>query len=731
MKTRTYINNLLTLFILSVMGISCNSESFLNNEGSGIIRMNVSMNSKITRGDISGDELTALQESCVVYISDEIGLLHKWQGLSNIPEVLSMKYDTYVAEAWAGDSVSASFDKKFYKGMTTFTVDAEHQSQNVIINCKIANVIGSVDVATIDKELIRNVVVTFSNSVASLTLNEGNLYNKGYFMMPDDDTELRYIVSGENINGDPFNKVGVVPDVKQGHEYRLQIIADPSQSTTGGAFFDIVVEEFNEQIDEELIIYGKPAFSWYNTSLGLDDQIVGTPGTFNTEILRVAAYNGGFKSLTLETQNMSLAIGSTKYDLVNVNDANLKELSDKGITLIKSEANKDGLHIWSISIEAKLLNSLELSNEEYTLNITAVDKQNKVNSMVVRIANSEAAITNPDPIIINFEEFEKDLTAVNATSARIPVTIIDSSRDLSLRYKKESEENWNELSVNKTRNADVVVVDIDNLSPSTTYQYQVVATAIDESSKPFESGIRTFKTESKFSIPNNSMEDWYKSGNIWEPHSQSDVHKFWDCGNHGTTLAGFTATEGSEDFHNTGSKSVKLETKSGTLNKMGAGNIFVGKFGSVSGLNGAKVNFGQEYDGSHPKALKVYARYRPAKVTHYQSSTPDPDMEEGATDKGQVFIALTTKVYQVDTNSKQYFDPENDCVLAYGEITWNDDFGPEDGLKEQKIEIKYKDAAKTTPATHLIIVGSASKYGDYFTGAVGSILYLDDFELVY
>ena len=32
---------------------------------------------------------------------------------------------------------------------------------------------------------------------------------------------------------------------------------------------------------------------------------------------------------------------------------------------------------------------------------------------------------------------------------------------------------------------------------------------------------------------------------------------------------------------------------------------------------------------------------------------------------------------------------------------------------------------------YLIIVGSASKYGDYFTGGNGSVLYLDDLELIY
>ncbi|MCD8261594.1 MAG: PCMD domain-containing protein, partial [Bacteroides sp.] len=33
--------------------------------------------------------------------------------------------------------------------------------------------------------------------------------------------------------------------------------------------------------------------------------------------------------------------------------------------------------------------------------------------------------------------------------------------------------------------------------------------------------------------------------------------------------------------------------------------------------------------------------------------------------------------------------------------------------------------------THIIVVCTASKYGDFFTGSTSSILWLDDFELIY
>ena len=49
--------------------------------------------------------------------------------------------------------------------------------------------------------------------------------------------------------------------------------------------------------------------------------------------------------------------------------------------------------------------------------------------------------------------------------------------------------------------------------------------------------------------------------------------------------------------------------------------------------------------------------------------------------------------------------------------------------KEFDIPLKYKNL--TEKPAYIIIVCSASKYGDYFTGGHGSTMYLDDFELVY
>lgn len=50
--------------------------------------------------------------------------------------------------------------------------------------------------------------------------------------------------------------------------------------------------------------------------------------------------------------------------------------------------------------------------------------------------------------------------------------------------------------------------------------------------------------------------------------------------------------------------------------------------------------------------------------------------------------------------------------------------------KKFTIPLEYKTIEKPDDM-YIIIVASSSKYGDYFTGSTGSIMYLDDLELVY
>ena len=149
------------------------------------------------------------------------------------------------------------------------------------------------------------------------------------------------------------------------------------------------------------------------------------------------------------------------------------------------------------------------------------------------------------------------------------------------------------------------------------------------------------------------------------------------------------------------------------------------------------LSVGREYNGTHPAKLRVYANYRPAigvtGTSKIDENVKPSDFTDGCTDHGQIFIALTTEPMEIRTNpsDRKLFDKEDQTVLAYGQVTWTEAFGADNTLEAIEIPFEYNERANSQKPKYIVIVCSASKYGDYFSGAKGSTMILDDFELEY
>ena len=74
------------------------------------------------------------------------------------------------------------------------------------------------------------------------------------------------------------------------------------------------------------------------------------------------------------------------------------------------------------------------------------------------------------------------------------------------------------------------------------------------------------------------------------------------------------------------------------------------------------------------------------------------------------------------------FSESNPNIVAYGTITDEEAKGTGE-WQEFTIDLKYRDLTRVPK--YIIVVASASKYGDYFTGSTSSVMYIDDFSLVY
>lgn len=176
--------------------------------------------------------------------------------------------------------------------------------------------------------------------------------------------------------------------------------------------------------------------------------------------------------------------------------------------------------------------------------------------------------------------------------------------------------------------------------------------------------------------------------------------------------------------------------------KFAAGNIFTGQYLATDGTDGV-LGWGRPCT-SRPKALKVYVRYEPGSV-----DVGGDKIAKEETDKGIIYVAVGdwagqtysdkgTWPFVVQTkNASSLFSTEKgtysgDGIIAYGEKTFDEAYNENGGYKELTINLDYDNfGGNQRKPTSIIIVASASKFGDYFQGSTSSKMWLDDMELIY
>lgn len=283
------------------------------------------------------------------------------------------------------------------------------------------------------------------------------------------------------------------------------------------------------------------------------------------------------------------------------------------------------------------------------------------------------------------------------------------------QYKEANAAEWVDVPMSRvTQVQGAFSCSIPHLKPLTEYVVRAV------SGKDYSNEVKV-KTQSTADIPNGDFEDWCQIGKIIYPYAEGG-DQFWDTGNTGSSTLGQNLTISSDNTPTGTGKSAECNTKFvgiAGIGKLGAGSIFTGKFRKVDGTNGI-LDFGQPWS-LRPTKLKGYFQYK-AKNIDYASA----EMAEmkGRPDTCIVYVALTdwTAPYEIRTNPKNriLFDKDADYVIGYGQMQYS---GTMDSFKEFVVDITYRNTSKVP--TYLQITCATSKYGDYFTGGNGSVMWVD------
>lgn len=236
----------------------------------------------------------------------------------------------------------------------------------------------------------------------------------------------------------------------------------------------------------------------------------------------------------------------------------------------------------------------------------------------------------------------------------------------------------------------------------------------------------SFTTQKAVPLENGSLDNWYKDGKVWNPWAEGGL-PFWDSGNKGSTTLGESNTlPTDETWDGKSGKAGLLESKFvgiAGIGKFAAGNLFVGDFVRVDGTNGI-LNFGKPYS-SYPTKLKCHYKYTTALIDNTSSEYAHL---KGQPDTCSIYIALGDWDSPVEIrtrpSNRKLFDKNDSHIIAYAEFYSGESTS---GYRELELELEYR--ATNRKPTYIIVVASASKYGDFFTGGAGATMLVDDFVL--
>lgn len=332
------------------------------------------------------------------------------------------------------------------------------------------------------------------------------------------------------------------------------------------------------------------------------------------------------------------------------------------------------------------------------------------------------------------KDIEIELSQVDAWAKRIWLQGNGRAEsDLGFRYRVAGSETW--LSVaDVTNDGGSISACIEGLEPLTTYE--VVAFSGEN-----ESEVVTVTTEDVMELVNGGFEEWSFTDGTYYPYLEGGT-PFWATGNDGAKVASTILTEPTSDVRpgTTGKQAAALQSKKAALmgiGKFAAGNIFLGRFGGLQGVNGL-VFFGRP-STARPVALRGWVRYNQGVIDELGAvPTSCPDLKKGDPDEGQIFIAVgdwTAEEYggdadspvSIDTSKEStFFNIKGKNVIGAGELILTEST---DGWVEFTIPMDY--TSTSSVPTHIIIVCTGSRFGDYFTGSTQSLMLVDDLELVY
>lgn len=719
--------------VLSLAVLSCTQTA--EPEGYGYVDISVVRDSSVDDVDITASTGSAstkavASDAIALTIYDAAGeVAYQTDDCSQVTEPVSLSTGQYRAVATSGLSLSdgaAAFDTPFYSASKEFTV-RRGTVETLEMTLTLEAVMVTAEFSQEIQDNFSSYLLTVSNGVSSLEfgnagtvsgLEEGESVSgpgdgeteqvsgkTGYFAVTG---TLTYSLSLTGNDGRVFSPLTqTYTDVRAKQHYAFSFKVAEKQPE-GGAAITIVVDDSMTEKEHDILLdfdmqYVPEITVPFSSGSGSFYAGDTSPKVVYIDLKKPAV------SVLLINKDAGLGEAGLpeETELVNADEETLSMLSGLGISTSTVTPETLAPEIDFTGFFASLPAG-SYSLEVFVQNDAEKDQTAEISFEVLPVVETLAA---------NAWARFVDLSGRWLTE--------EQPEGLGFQFRTADGE-WMDVDAEVTADTQskTFTAELGGLSAATQYEYRAV-TAASTKTAPVQ-----FTTEAEQVVPNMSFDSWYQDGSIWYPDANAD-NFYWDTANKGSSMANITPTA-PEETHlavaGEGKKAAKLESMYANaviVKVFAAGNIYTGKFGEakISVSNpGATLDWGVPFT-SRPLALKGFYDYSPVEVDQGNYN----DMS-GKTDIGQIQIMLTDwdRPFTINTQDKTFVDVQNDeHIIAYASL----DLGQTDGYQPFTLELEYRDRTRTPK--YIVIVAAASKYGDYFTGGVGSTLYLDEFSFVY
>lgn len=726
MKVRLYYILFFAGIILSL--VACNKEAeFAEEEGSLKLSIGVSDKVNVVSRSLSEEEQTILEQDCKVRIYSGETLVQKYQGIDKVPAQIQLVTGDYSVRVTAGDSVAASFEQRFFEGKKDFSIEKGAVS-TVEVNCGIANTVVAIVWDESLKEMFQeDYQVTVTSFTGELVYSSANVDAKGYFSLPENNRKLTCKFRATTLGGKTYESSSELSDLSPATLYNLTYSYKETEvGPTGGAALNIKVEEVPLGDTYTITLKQRPVI----VCKDVDGQSYDLEQPMYLELNTQADYSiqvstsSDLKNLIFRNERFTEWGGSAnQLDILTLNEQDMETWKNVGISVSDKKQTSNG-DVWTVCFAKDLIAKMTAEEGSVETTIEAVDAEGKSRVAVWNVVASNATVKTSETK--PYEVWTSKATLHGEILREILFTP-------KFRYRVKGEQEWTTVDADLSENS--FSKEITGLTPGMTYEYQ----AMD--GEQASSVTCEFMTETKFQPENAGFE--YTSGSSPILIYGDKQSMWWDTGNHGSATMKKNVTTPDTSVKHSGNQSILLSSQFvGVLGigKFAAGNLFAGKYLKTDGTDGV-LGWGRPCT-SRPKALKLWVRYEPGTVDNGGSH-----IANGVTDQGIIYVAVgdwagqaaegETWPFVVKTKDQTLFTTEKgtysgDGTIAYGEKIFTEAYKEGTNLKELTIELDYNNyGGDQRKPTSIIIVASASRYGDYFEGSGASKMWLDDMELIY